>query len=97
MQLSDKISMLTERLDDFTSQIEELNTKLTDKRHPVNFHSIAPQTEACNGSAPTSYFISGLENGSLTGRMTNSLSSSQLLAKEPQLIEEVLHMMIISC
>lgn len=88
MQLSDKISMLTERLDDFTSQVEELNTKLTGKRKPVNSHDIAPQAEACNGSAPTSYFISGLENGFLTGRISNSSSSSQL-AKEPPLIEEI--------
>lgn len=63
MQLSDKISMLTDRLDDFTCRIDEINTKLTDKRHPVNFLNI--------------------------GRISNSLSSSQLLAKDLQLIDEV--------
>ncbi|XP_073315641.1 inorganic pyrophosphatase TTM2-like isoform X2 [Primulina huaijiensis] len=88
-QLSEQISTLNDRMDDFTSRIEELNSKLNSKRGSPSSQNIALQAEYCNGSAPTSYFISGLGNGSLTGPvMTNSLSSSQL-AKESSLMEEI--------
>lgn len=88
-QLSEQISTLNDRMDEFTSRIEELNSKLTSKRVSSSPQNMALQSEACNGSAPTSYFISGLGNGSLTGSiMPNSLSSSQL-AKEYPLMEEV--------
>ncbi|XP_075495911.1 inorganic pyrophosphatase TTM2 isoform X1 [Primulina tabacum] len=88
-QLSEQISTLNDRIDDFTSRIEELSSKLNSKRGSPSSQNIALQAESCNGSAPTSYFISGLGNGSLTGSvMTNSLSSSQL-AKESSLMEEI--------
>ncbi|KAI8527446.1 hypothetical protein RHMOL_Rhmol12G0075900 [Rhododendron molle] len=88
-QLSEQISTLNDRMDEFTSRIEELNSKLTSKRVSSSPQNMASQSEACNGSAPTSYFISGLGNGSLTGSiMPNSLSSSQL-AKEYPLMEEI--------
>ncbi|XP_058193546.1 inorganic pyrophosphatase TTM2 [Rhododendron vialii] len=88
-QLSEQISTLNDRMDEFTSRIEELNSKLTSKRVSSSPQNMALQSEACNGSAPTSYFISGLGNGSLTGSiMPNSLSSSQL-AKEYPLMEEI--------
>lgn len=88
-QLSEQMSTLTDRMDDFTSRIEELNNKLTRKRvSAASSQNIAVQAEASNGSAPTSYFMSGLENGSLTGRISNSSSSSQL-ARESQVMEEL--------
>lgn len=88
--LSEQISTLNDRMDDFTSKMEELNSKLTKKRTSQSTQSLALQAEACNGSGPTSYFISGLGNGSLTGSiMPNSSSSSLLIPKESNLMEEL--------
>ncbi|KAK4715300.1 hypothetical protein R3W88_013638 [Solanum pinnatisectum] len=88
--LSEQISTLNDRMDDFTSKMEELNSKLTKKRASPSTQSLALQAEACNGSGPTSYFISGLENGSLTGSIIpNSSSSSLLIPKESNLMEEL--------
>lgn len=76
-------------MEEFTTRIEELNANLTIRTNSISQQNMALQTEACNGSAPTTYFISGLGNGSLTGsRMLNSSSSSQLV-KESSLMEEV--------
>lgn len=72
-------------MDDFTTHIEELNAKLTTNKNSSSQQNMALPTEACNGSAPTSFFISSLGNGSL---MPNSSSSSQL-AKESPLMDEV--------
>jgi len=47
------------------------------------------QADPCNGSAPTSHFISGLGSGSLTGSMMPNSSSSSQLAKESPLMEEI--------
>ncbi|PIN12749.1 Armadillo/beta-Catenin/plakoglobin [Handroanthus impetiginosus] len=87
-QLSEQISTLNDRMDDFTSRIEELISKLTSRKGSPSSQNIALQAESFNGSAPTSYFISGLGNGSLTGTMQNSSSSSQL-AKDSSLMEEL--------
>ncbi|KAF5745324.1 Phosphoribulokinase / Uridine kinase family isoform 1 [Tripterygium wilfordii] len=88
-QLSEQMSSLNDRMDEFTTRIEELSSKLTSKRNSPSQQNMALQAEACNGSGPTSYFITGLGNGSLTGsKMSNSLSSSQL-ANELPLIEEI--------
>ncbi|CAK7326455.1 unnamed protein product [Dovyalis caffra] len=88
-QLSEQISSLNDRMDEFTSCIEELTSKLTVKKNSPSQQNMALQAEVCNGSAPTSYFVSGLGNGSLTGsRMPNSSSSSQL-AKESPFVEEI--------
>ncbi|KAL5723417.1 uridine/cytidine kinase [Ranunculus cassubicifolius] len=81
-QLSEKISTLNERMDEFTLRIEELSSKFTMKASN-NSHQNFPET--CNGSGPTSFFIAGLGNGSL---LPNSSSSSQL-AKESPLIDEI--------
>ncbi|KAL7240767.1 hypothetical protein ACSBR2_006420 [Camellia fascicularis] len=88
-QLSEQISTLNDRMDEFTSRIEELNSKLTSKRVSGSQQNMALQAEACNGSAPTSYFISGLGNGSLTGSIMPNSSSSSQLAKESPLMEEI--------
>ncbi|KAK9276882.1 hypothetical protein L1049_006419 [Liquidambar formosana] len=84
-----KFPQLNDRMDEFTSRIEELNSKLTINKDFSSQQNMALQPEICNGSAPTSNFISGLGNGSLTGsKMPNSSSSSQL-AKESPLMEEI--------
>ncbi|TYH34136.1 hypothetical protein ES332_D13G108400v1 [Gossypium tomentosum] len=84
-QLSEQISSLNDRMDEFTTRIEELNSKLTIKRYTSSQQNLAFQAESCNGSAPTSHFINGLGNGSI---MPNSSSSSQL-AKDSPIMEEI--------
>ncbi|KAH6802147.1 Phosphoribulokinase / Uridine kinase family [Perilla frutescens var. frutescens] len=89
-QLSEQISTLNDRMDDFTSRIEELNSKLTSKKPSPSSQNIASlQADVSNGSAPTSYFISGLENGSLTGSMMPNSSSSSQLAKDVPFLDEL--------
>ncbi|XP_050374006.1 inorganic pyrophosphatase TTM2 [Argentina anserina] len=87
-QLSEHISSLNERMDEFTNRIEELNSKLTVKKSSSQ-QNLALQAETCNGSAPTSYFISGLGNGSLTGSIMPNSSSSAQLAKDSPALEEI--------
>jgi len=78
-------------MDEFTSRIEELNSKFAiSKDSAASQQNLALQAEACNGSGPTSFFVTGLSNGSLTGSLLpNSSSSSQLANKESPLMEEV--------
>lgn len=79
VQLSEVISKLSQRINDFTSRIEELTIKLTSNKAFPSSQKIALQIEACNGSVPTSYFKSGLGDGSPTGCvLPNPLTSSQL-------------------
>ncbi|KAF3430984.1 hypothetical protein FNV43_RR25714 [Rhamnella rubrinervis] len=87
-QLSEQISSLNDRMDEFTNRVEELNSKLNVKKNYPSQQNIALQAETCNGSAPTSYFIPSLNNSLTGGIMPNSLSSSQL-AKESPLMEEI--------
>lgn len=89
-QLSEQISSLNDRMDEFTNRIEELNSKLTIKKSSSSQQNMSIQADACNGFAPTSYFISTLSNGSLTGSIMPNSSSSSQLAKESPLMEEVL-------
>lgn len=72
-------------MDEFTNHIEELNSKLSQKKSSTSQQNIALQAELCNGSDPTSYFIPRVGNGSV---MQNSSSSSQL-AKESPVLDEV--------
>ncbi|XP_027123076.1 inorganic pyrophosphatase TTM1-like [Coffea arabica] len=88
-QLSEQISTLNERMDEFTSRIEELNSKMFTRKVSSSQQNLALQAEACNGSAPTSYFVASLGNGSLTGPVLPNSSSSSQLARE-SLLEEVL-------
>lgn len=91
-QLSEQISTLNERMDEFTSRIEELNSKFSVKKVSASQQNLALQAETCNGSGPTSLFVTGLSNGSLTGSLLpNSSSSSQLANKESSLMEEVMN------
>ncbi|KAJ1404931.1 P-loop containing nucleoside triphosphate hydrolase [Sesbania bispinosa] len=88
-QLSEQISSLNDRMDEFTNRLEELNSKLTTiKKNCPSQHNMATQVECCNGSAPTSYFITSLSNGSLTGSIMPNSSSPSHLAKESPLIDE---------
>ncbi|XP_021616153.1 inorganic pyrophosphatase TTM2 isoform X3 [Manihot esculenta] len=89
-QLSEQISSLNDRMDEFAARIEDLNSKLNITSSSSSQQNLVLQADACNGSAPTSHFLSGLSNGSLTGcKLRNSSSFSQL-AKESPLMEEVL-------
>ncbi|OIT05718.1 PREDICTED: uridine-cytidine kinase C-like [Nicotiana attenuata] len=94
--LLEQISTLNDRMDGFTSRMEELNSKLSstrasprNKRASPSTPTLALETEVCNGSAPTSYFISGLENGSLTGSIMPNSSSFASLTKESVFMEEI--------
>lgn len=88
-QLSEQISTLNDRMDELMSRIEELSSKLVINKSPPGQQNMGVQSEACNGSAPTSYFISGLSNGSLTGSILPNSSSSSQLCKESPLMEEI--------
>jgi len=88
-QLSEQISTLNDRMDDFTSRMEELSSKLSSQKTSPTARNTTLQPEACNGSVPTSHFISSLENGSLTGSIMPNPSSSSHLAKDSALLEEV--------
>lgn len=88
-QLSEQISSLNDRMDEFTNCIEELTSKLPNKNNSPSQQNMALPAEACNGSAPTSYFISGLGNGSLTGSKMHGSSSSSQLGKDSTLMEEI--------
>ncbi|KAG6651236.1 hypothetical protein I3843_06G090600 [Carya illinoinensis] len=88
-QLSEQIFSLNDRMDEFTNCIEELNSKLTIKKNSPSQQKMSIQADACNGSAPTSYFISSLGNGSLTGSIMPNSSSSSQLSKESPLMEEI--------
>ncbi|KAI4314022.1 hypothetical protein L6164_026965 [Bauhinia variegata] len=88
-QLSEQISSLNDRMDEFTNRVEELNSKLTIKKSSPSQQNMALQAEACNGSAPTSHFITSLGNGALTGSRMPSSSLSSQLAKESPLAEEI--------
>lgn len=89
-QLSEQISTLTERMDEFTSRMEELNSKISVNKISASQQNLAVHAEACNGSAPTSLFVAGLGNGSLTGSLLPHSSSASQLARESSLMEEVL-------
>lgn len=95
-QLSEQISTLNERMDEFTSRIEELNSKLSCNKNSPTQQSLTLQAEVCNGSAPTSYFISGLDNGCLTNSIMPHSSSSSQLAKDSPLMEEVSNLTFLS-
>ncbi|XP_011008790.1 PREDICTED: uridine-cytidine kinase C-like isoform X2 [Populus euphratica] len=89
-QLSEQISTLNERMDEFTSRIEELNSKFSTRKVSASQQNVALQGEPCNGSGPTSLFVTGLGNGSLTGSILPNSSSSSQLTRESPLMEEVL-------
>lgn len=76
-------------MDEFTSRMEELNSKISVNKVSASQQNLAVHAEACNGSAPTSLFVAGLGNGSLTGSLLPHSSSASQLARESSLMEEV--------
>ncbi|GMQ11138.1 hypothetical protein CsSME_00053894 [Camellia sinensis var. sinensis] len=76
-------------MDEFTSRVEELNTKFAVRNVSASQQNLALQAETCNGCALTPLFMAGL-NGSFTGAMIPTSSSSSQLVKESPLMEEVL-------
>lgn len=100
-RLSEQISTLSERMDEFTSRIEEISSKLSTRRGiSASQPNLTVYPEVSNGSAPTTLFVAGLGNGSLTGSLlprngslTGSLlphsSSSSQLARESVMDEVV--------
>ncbi|CAN6584996.1 unnamed protein product [Malus baccata var. baccata] len=89
-QLSEQISTLNERMDEFTSRVEEVNSKISLRRASASQQNLALQAKACNGSEPTSLFVTGLSNGSLAGPLLPNSSSSSQLVKDSPLMEEIL-------
>ncbi|KAM1036222.1 hypothetical protein ACFX13_040002 [Malus domestica] len=89
-QLSEQISTLNERMDEFTSRVEEVNSKIPLRRVSASQQNLALQAEACNGSGPTSLFVTSLSNGSLGGPLLPTSSSSSQLVKDSPLMEEIL-------
>ncbi|XP_062094627.1 inorganic pyrophosphatase TTM2-like [Humulus lupulus] len=87
-QLSEQISTLNERMDEFTSRIEELNSKFSVRKVSASQQNLAMQAETYNGSGPTSLYVTRLSNGSLTGSLLPNSSSSSQLTKESPLMEE---------
>jgi len=88
-QLSEQISTLNERMDEFTSRIEELNSKFATRKVSASQQNLSLQAEA-NGSVPASLLVSGLGNGPLTGSLLSHSSSASQLARESPLLEEVI-------
>ncbi|KAK9059994.1 hypothetical protein SSX86_020698 [Deinandra increscens subsp. villosa] len=86
-QLSEQISTLNDRMDEFTSRIVELNSQFT--RSISNGSQSQQKTDPCNGNGSTSYFTSGLANSSSSGSTTRNSSLSTQLAKDSNLIEEI--------
>ncbi|CAL1369649.1 unnamed protein product [Linum trigynum] len=90
-QLSDQISTLNERMDEFTSRLEDLNSKLSVRKVSASQQNLALPSEACNGTGtPAALFVAGLANGPLSGSLIPHSSSSSQLAKESQLMDELL-------
>ncbi|VAI48530.1 unnamed protein product [Triticum turgidum subsp. durum] len=84
-QLSEQISTLNERMDEFTCRVEDLNSKFTLIKSSPSQQNLIPSSDTRNGSAPTNLFVSQLGNGTL---IPNSSSSNQL-SKESPLMEEI--------
>ncbi|XP_056866789.1 inorganic pyrophosphatase TTM2 isoform X2 [Raphanus sativus] len=91
-RLTEEMSLLNERMEGFTNQVEKIISKLDCNINSLTQQSATLQAgEVCSGSAPTSYFISGLDNGCLTtSTMSRSSSSSQLAKDIMPLMEEIL-------
>lgn len=88
-QLSEQISTLNERMDEFTSRIEELNSTVSIRKVSASQQNLALQGDGCSAIAPSSLFASGVGNGLLSGSLLPSSSSSSQLARESAFMEEV--------
>ncbi|KAF6169386.1 hypothetical protein GIB67_016556, partial [Kingdonia uniflora] len=85
-----RLAVNNRRMDQFTSRIEELNSKFTIRRVSNASHqNLALHAKACNDTA-TSLFVSGFGNGSLSGSLLPNSSSSSQLARDSPLMDEIL-------
>lgn len=89
-QLSEQISTLNERMDEFTSRIEELNSKVSIRKVSASQQNLALHADAYNATTPSSLFVSGVGNGMLSGSLLPNSSSSSQLARESSFMEEVI-------
>ncbi|KAK9664964.1 hypothetical protein RND81_14G080600 [Saponaria officinalis] len=80
-QLSDQISTLNERMDEFTSRIEELNSKFSVERLSANRQNLAVHSEGFDGSVIPLVPMTGT-------LLPHSSSSSQLM--DSQVMDELL-------
>lgn len=88
--LSEHISTLNERMDEFATRIEELNSKLSVRKACVCQQNSALQVESCNGPDPSPLFTTSSCTGTFSGSLLTNSSSSSQLAKESPVMEEVL-------
>lgn len=77
-------------MDEFTSRIEELNSKVSIRKVSASQQNLALHADACNATAPSSLFVSGVGNGMLSGSLLPNSSSSSQLARESAFMEEVI-------
>lgn len=77
-------------MDEFTSRIEELNSKVSIRKVSASQQNLALQADGCSAIAPSSLFASGVGNGLLSGSFLPNSSSSSQLARESAFMEEVI-------
>lgn len=75
-------------MDEFTSRIEELNSKVSVRKVSASQQNLALQADGC--SAPSSLFGAGIGNGLMSGSLLPNSSSSSQLARESAFMEEVI-------
>ncbi|EPS62973.1 hypothetical protein M569_11811, partial [Genlisea aurea] len=85
-QLSEQITTLNERMDEFTSRIEELNSTIPSRRGGA---SSSVQNLMLQAESSSSHFVSGLTTNGPPSLLPHSSSSSQL-ARDSPIMEEVL-------
>ncbi|KAK9063775.1 hypothetical protein SSX86_017647 [Deinandra increscens subsp. villosa] len=88
-QLSEQISTLNDRMDEFTSRINEVNSQFTKEMSYGGQSQQKIDPSNGSGSASTSYFKPVLPNSSSNGSMVRHSSSSTQLVKDSNLIEEI--------
>uniref|UniRef100_A0A0D6QQZ7 CYTH domain-containing protein n=1 Tax=Araucaria cunninghamii TaxID=56994 RepID=A0A0D6QQZ7_ARACU len=87
-QLSEQISSLNERLDEFMSRLDKLSTKAAPVKTSHSQQNLTLQSEPCGVPTPTSTYVGGCNNLINGPRMPISTSSGQL-SIESSLTEEI--------
>lgn len=88
-QLSEQISTLNEKLDEFLSCLEKLNDKFVPVNASHSQQNLTLQPEPCGVPAPTSTYLSGCSNNIMNGPLLPISTSSGQLTAESSLVEEV--------
>lgn len=83
----EQITTLTERVDVFTSCVEEIISKLTTSNASSSQQILPEQAAGYNGTAPPAMFMAG--NGSTGATLVHNSASSSQLERESQIMEEV--------